>query len=542
MGRIWAITWHTLREAIRMKVVLVMALLIVAVIVLIPQAVSRPGAPTTSIVQSFISWTLMPLGMILSFLAIFLSCQSISDEMYHRQIYMLLTKPLPRWQYILGKWLGVMLVISLLMLIGGLIIYTVALILAMPAYETRIVRLRDALDTGQVLVDLADLRMSGLAEETEFNPPIRVMEPADGQTPLKWDQSKARAVPWKELAPLAERLYVRIYDRPNDYYAMEHEVLTARATGKLQSPDFLAMAEMRLQQLKEQGVFDSTKTDENQARTALITEASQQWRTIGPGEQKSYTFGQLQWVNRSPTNILQLRYKATAFGYAADEVIQSQWFFGDPRVVTFFGPVPRRDVKDRYHVIPFRAHAVAPDGTLMVTVQNLDARRGEGSRHRGAVMNFESDEGMEVLYRIGSFGWNMFRTLLLVWCRVAFLAAAGVFAATFLSFPVACLFTFMTYILAIAKNFVTEALEFGGLGKGVLGPLEYLLKPMFDGLFYIWPDFSTYDALPQLVDGRVVTTVWSLTGVVQLVGLGALMFLLLGCVIFRQRQVAELSV
>ena len=130
MGRILTIAHHTVREAVRMKVVLAFAVLILALIVALPFGIQRPNATVSATVQTFLTWSLIPLGAILSFLAIFLGCLSISDEMYHRQIYTLATKPIPRWQYVVGKWVGVVEVLTGLLIFASVAIYGMARVLA----------------------------------------------------------------------------------------------------------------------------------------------------------------------------------------------------------------------------------------------------------------------------------------------------------------------------------------------------------------------------------------------------------------------------
>ena len=53
---------------------------------------------------------------------------------------------------------------------------------------------------------------------------------------------------------------------------------------------------------------------------------------------------------------------------------------------------------------------------------------------------FPLDDGMEVLYREGGFGLNFARGLGIIFCWMALLAALGLAAASFLSFPVAAFF------------------------------------------------------------------------------------------------------
>lgn len=466
MGRILTIAHHTVREAVRMKVVMAFAVLILALICGLPFGIQRPNATVTATVQTFLTWSLTPLGVILSFLAVFLGCLSISDEMYHRQIYTLVSKPIPRWQYVVGKWVGVVQVLTGLLIFAGLLTYVMARFLASA-------------------------------------------EPVD----------------------------------KIDKFTLEHEVLTARGHSPLYIPvsEFAARAERVLVQMKEEGRYAAASAARQRVTQAgLIGMFNQQWRTIKPGEVHEFEFRNLGLVERSRENTMQLRYKAKGMGYAQDEVLQTQWIFGDPRDADVYQPPPRRDVMDRYHVIPFPASCVSPNGVLKIGVQNLDHLRAGG--HPGATIAFEAEEGFEVFYKIGSFEGNLARTLFLIWCRVVLIASLAILSATFLSYPVACLLTFMFYVLSVSGGYVVDALGFGGAQDGVFGAAKPFVKAMLEMVFWLLPKFSEYDGVPTFVEGRNVTLMWDLLAMGKLVLFLCTIILLIACIIFRRRQVAELSV
>ena len=76
-------------------------------------------------------------------------------------------------------------------------------------------------------------------------------------------------------------------------------------------------------------------------------------------------------------------------------------------------------------------------------------------------MVFPLGEDMEVLYREGGFGLNFARGLGIIFCWMALLAALGLAAASFLSFPVAAfvsvaalIMVFSAGTLANRNNFV----------------------------------------------------------------------------------------
>ncbi len=72
---------------------------------------------------------------------------------------------------------------------------------------------------------------------------------------------------------------------------------------------------------------------------------------------------------------------------------------------------------------------------------------------------FAPGEGLEIFYRVGGFGSNLTKALGVLWVRLGFLAALGLAAATFLSFPVACLFCFLMFFAAVGSEYLSESLS-----------------------------------------------------------------------------------
>ncbi len=104
-----------------MKVALVMVALIGLIVFGLPFSVVGDGSQSGA-VQSFMSFGLNATGLLLGLLTIFLS-RSVADEFVHRQIFLVMTKPVARWQYVIGKWLGIVMLDGVFLLGSGLTIY-----------------------------------------------------------------------------------------------------------------------------------------------------------------------------------------------------------------------------------------------------------------------------------------------------------------------------------------------------------------------------------------------------------------------------------
>lgn len=121
MSRIWAVARQMISEGIRMKIALVFVMLIAMVVLGLPFSVSG-DASLTGAVQSFMTYGLASTGLLLGMLTIFLS-RSISDDMTGHQIYLVATKPIARWEYVVGKWLGITVLNAVFLAGAGLAVY-----------------------------------------------------------------------------------------------------------------------------------------------------------------------------------------------------------------------------------------------------------------------------------------------------------------------------------------------------------------------------------------------------------------------------------
>lgn len=111
-------------EAIRMKIALIfIALLVMVVPVLF--VVMDPQQRLEYRIQMFLAWSLTSVSLLLSLITIFLACGTICTEVSQRQIFLTLSKPVSRAQYLLGKWLGILLINALLLSVasGGIYLF-----------------------------------------------------------------------------------------------------------------------------------------------------------------------------------------------------------------------------------------------------------------------------------------------------------------------------------------------------------------------------------------------------------------------------------
>jgi len=128
MRSIWAVAVNTIKQALRLKIA---AVFIILLLVLLPVMgfVTTGDGTLKGRLQTFVSYGLSLAGLLLCLLTIAVSVYSITSDLDQGQIYTVLTKPIRRFQLLLGKLLGVVLLdIALLVLFSAtiylIVIYT----------------------------------------------------------------------------------------------------------------------------------------------------------------------------------------------------------------------------------------------------------------------------------------------------------------------------------------------------------------------------------------------------------------------------------
>jgi ABC-type transport system involved in multi-copper enzyme maturation permease subunit len=109
MKNIWTVASNTFREAVRDRVLynlVFFALLMIGAAILV-------GQISIGIEQSVIvSLGLAAISVIGIFIAVFIGVGLVSKEMDKRTLYALLAKPVERWQFLLGKFAGLVMTLA----------------------------------------------------------------------------------------------------------------------------------------------------------------------------------------------------------------------------------------------------------------------------------------------------------------------------------------------------------------------------------------------------------------------------------------------
>lgn len=121
MRAIWSIAATTVGEAVRRRVLLIILLIGMMFMIIAPGLGMLSARQETTVLRS------MMLGIIqltAAVIAIVLTVYMIPNEIERRTIYTILCKPVQRWQFLVGKYLGAVLALVLMMaLMTGVMLF-----------------------------------------------------------------------------------------------------------------------------------------------------------------------------------------------------------------------------------------------------------------------------------------------------------------------------------------------------------------------------------------------------------------------------------
>ncbi|MCB9850067.1 MAG: ABC transporter permease [Phycisphaerales bacterium] len=526
MGNIWTITRHTLAESVRQKTAMFLVI-VLCVLVLAMPFTARGDNSLSGAVQSFLSYSLTITGFLLSCVTIFLS-KTISDDLTGKQILMLMTKPIARWQYVVGKWLGIVLLNVIVLTLVGCVIYAMTIYLAGHRrgwYVATGVAIALAVFICYTLIrNLRPVQFS-LTRWITVGVLCAIVVALLGGAVVGLNRYQSTLKPRDD------------YDRDR----LDNQILQARHAAKFKAPwDVIrAQANAEFDKGVEQGKYTG-ETNAPAVKAQLFDGMKRRWRSVWPLESRVFEFEDVR-TDRSPESRIYISYRLRVFRYPPDEILRCVWVVGDRSKGATEYRIPRRDVIDRRHTMPVPADAVAPDGTLTAAFVNVNPWVEAGEEQADNVVVFEGDDAIEALFSVSSFGTNLIRALALVVCRLAFLAAIAVMLTTVFSFPVACLVALTAYFVAATPSFMADAIDWMP-DEGVISWFSAALNNVLWAVHAILlPKFTAYDGVSTLVEGRNVTLMWVIMAFGRLVLIQTTVLLLAACLLFRKREVSQVS-
>lgn len=592
MGGLWSITRHTVVQCIRTRSV-VMFLLLLAVMLAAMPFVLTGDDTLAGRIRTFLSYSTALTATALSVLTVFFTVAAVSEDVRTRMIFSVAVKPVARWQYMLGRWLGVVMLTTLLLVTASTGIYAMAMYLRTGALAEAI-NARDRA-TVETEVFTARKRVSPVSRDIDVQTIQRIRSMQEtGQYNDALDDFARRFGEDLAEQELYNEIHKQIAQRQQSVKPME--IIGWRFVGvNVAGTEFHSSGRVarvrpddRLMQIQADGdvigrlVFRGpVRVNGMEAWVAQLNKDSFdvlfQAEEFSSYEVSSIDAGDEVELTIEPT--IQITYKASASSYPPDGRLRSLWIVaspsGDRNILERNDPVRQPATL----TISARVVGLAVDLDKWIALRTEQIAREEGLDEDQArsqalletpplpadaprsVVTWMTDvrylnqlhpltgqgtsvtildEDISVMFRVGSFEANFVRGVLLTMIQLAYIAALGALAGSFLVFPVGCLLVFSLLPFSLFREYLTEAVKMTRSGQ-----LEWYIWPgrvLVHSLAGLLPDLESASAGRWLVDGMYIP--WSFVGEVALwtFVVRTVFVLALACLIFRSRELARVQV
>jgi len=122
MKSLLAIAMQSIRSAVRSRVVFSLALFLFLIAAGLPLILKGDGTATGQ-VQLSLTYTLGMIRFLLAITGIWAGCSAVASDIGDRQMYLIVTKPVRGITIWLGKWLGVMMLLAVMLLGSSLVVF-----------------------------------------------------------------------------------------------------------------------------------------------------------------------------------------------------------------------------------------------------------------------------------------------------------------------------------------------------------------------------------------------------------------------------------
>jgi len=316
---------------------------------------------------------------------------------------------------------------------------------------------------------------------------------------------------------------------------LREQVLVARGSAREQNynPEIDATTERILQGRLKNSPVD--KVDVPEVRRQIREQVKADFQLVPPGYSRPWQIDLGFAKNFLRNKPLQLRVKFNSAQKSPYGTFVALWQVGDPNSANLWRSEPMSLAPDTFHEFQIPANLFDDKGVLTVLFINQN----------DTALLFPLEDGLEVLYPQGGFTLNFARGLGIIFCWMALLAALGLMAASFLTFPVAAFFSLAVLTIGLSSGTLHEVVEsgtvMGGNGEtGVMGHsvVDAMLIPLFKGCLTVIKLVENFSPIDSLSSGRSIS--WSELGTAfgQIVLLPGGIIAVIGILLFNRRELA----
>jgi hypothetical protein len=288
---------------------------------------------------------------------------------------------------------------------------------------------------------------------------------------------------------------------------LRNEVLVARGSAMEAShdADIDEETEKALQdRLKSNPV---EKADLAEVRKQIREQVKAAYQIVPPGYTRQWQIDLGHSKSYFQDQPLQLRIKFNTANKSPSGTYVGAFQVGDPNTTNFWRSDAMSLAPDTFHEFAIPANLCDAQGRLSIVFLNGN----------DTSLLFPLDEGMAVLYPEGGFALNFARGLGIILCWMALLAALGLTAASFLSFPVAAFFSLAMLLVGLSSGTLAEAVDSGSVAAGneetgTAGHsgMDVVLIPAFKATLTVIGLAENYSPIDALSTGRSIP--WSELG------------------------------
>jgi len=316
---------------------------------------------------------------------------------------------------------------------------------------------------------------------------------------------------------------------------LRDQILVGRGSVKAPVPDLTQEIEKTLQErLKEPSVAAMDRAFVKQQVEEMV-KGREQYVPPLMGKRWDLDFGALRSLDKSGTMHVRVKFNKGALTQITTFPVMFQVGPpGDKRMIR----VEVALADDSFHEVPIPADVLDENGHVNVEFYNMSP----------IPLMVPLDEGIELLYYESGFGANFCRGLVIIFLWLALLAALGLAAASYMSFPVAAFFSLAMLLVALSSGIMESVVKEGTVtgvnhetGRAAGSLVDLIIVPVFrlmlKGINLV-KEFSPIDSLSS---GRSVTW-WQLFRAIGQIGvLVTGFFALIGIGLFYRRELAAVQ-
>ena len=599
--RLYSIAWHTVMESLRRMWAPYVVVTVFLVILAFTDWFLRPDQDRAAELGRLYVGTLALLcSLLLTVMVAILTPLSLPYDIQQQTIYTVVSKPVRRLELVWGRILGFMFLVSVILgLFGGIcLLYldrtvggaiaktdTEAVKAAKQNRPERVKQLREEADqlrnrmSARVPVygslSFLDSRGKQQIKGIDVGQELEYRSHVEGATQAVaiWEYGMVRDPIDVKLATLQPGHPIRILDR-----RLPVERFLTRGTVEWLL-NRVAELRQREQELEARSKQPNLPANEGNRIAADLAQTRQQrQRSVAEYDQLKAQAQKIDTQltaaqaagNKAEVDSLQRQSRTVHSPPIPVEMTftvyrTTKGVVGEPVFASIKAINPRTG-EDRVDVFPIREYytnkvGLSPallagsQGSLRIEIKCISATQYLGMAEKDLFLLAKSDQ----------FGWNFWKGLVGIWLQAMVLTAIGVWAGTFLSWPVALLTTIAFFVagqvaFGFLQEFAMQSLTMQGGGpfeslirllshdnlQNELTPtlavvsaktLDGLVMPVMSRLVYIVPNFAALDVSNTVADGFAVTE--SLLAKHTLLALAyAIPFSVAGYFILKHREVA----